>query len=135
MARVVFVKFKMNRSKTGIAGVAVSPKVRHACRRIAEDKAKPYAVAIAPKKTGAYAGAFTVQDVTVHGIPKQYPMTRGGARLANTDPAATVIEVGSARELPGGGLALTPAHFVLRKTLQQLHVTSAYRRGSHRDVT
>lgn len=132
MKRVTLLKFRLNRSKRGIAGVAVSAKIRRAVNDIAETKAKPYAVAASPRDTGAYAGSWAVHDVTVHGIPKGWPMTRAGARLSNSDPAAKVIEVGSARRTQSGEIVATPAHRVLQRTLQHLDATSSHRRRGDR---
>lgn len=132
MTRVTLVKFRLNRTKRGIAGVAVSPQIRRAVNDLAETKAKPYAVAVSPTDSGAYAGSWGVDDVTVHGIPKRFPMTRAGARLVNSDPAAKVIEVGSAWRTKTGAIVATPAHGVLRRILEHLNATSGPRRGGRR---
>lgn len=130
--RVTLLRFRLNRSKRGIAGVAVSPKVRAALHHIAETKAKPFAVAASPEDSGTYAGSWRVHDVTVRGIPREWPMTRAGVDLVNHDPGATAIEVGTARRTRDGGIVATPANWVLRKTLQHLQATSGVTRGGRR---
>lgn len=127
MIQVVFVRFKLNRTRRGIAGVAVSEKLQRACVHIAETKAKPHAVSIAPERSGTYQSSFSVQQVTVHGIPADWPMTRKGAQLTNSSAAAKFIEIGGQVQTPTGPKP-TPARHVLRRTLEYLDATSTHRR-------
>ncbi|MEU0078565.1 hypothetical protein ABZY58_11765 [Micromonospora tulbaghiae] len=105
----------------------MSDRVQDTCVHLAEHKAKPYAVSIAPRATGTYAGAFVVQRITVHGIPAEWPMTRRGAQLTNTDKAAKFIEIGGA-VTTAAGTQPTPAHHTLRRTLEYLDATSVFKR-------
>jgi hypothetical protein len=103
-----YVKADFKLDVAGIAGVAVSSRVRDACRNIAERKAKPYAISISPIDTGEYIRSFKVLDqhTTIHGL------RRVAARLYNTSPHAAIVEWGNAR---------APARHVLTETIDHLH--------------
>ncbi|MER7331666.1 MULTISPECIES: hypothetical protein [unclassified Micromonospora] len=132
--RVTLLKFKLNKSRTGIKGLAVDPRLQAACRDIAETRARPYAMAASPEESGSYAASFQVEDIKVHGIPKRWPMTHAGAALVNRDSGATAIEVGSARRTQSGEIVATPANWVLRRTLEHLDALSGRRRRQQRDI-
>lgn len=102
------VEFEMDRR--GMAEVARGKELRLAVKTIAV-RGKAYAESIAPEETGNYRKSFHVNigQILVNG------MRRVSAILANTDPAAIPIEVGTApRTKNGRG---TPAHRILRQTL------------------
>lgn len=127
VASVQLIKFRMNRSRAGIGGVALSKPVKNAVRAVAEGKAKPHAVSISPDVTGAYKGSWSVDEVVVRGITKKWPMDRVAANLVNNDPAATVIEVGYAKVTDGRVVSVS-GHRVAGKTLEHLDATSDFRR-------
>ncbi len=106
-ARIV-VDFEMDRR--GMAEVARGKELRAAVKTIAV-RGKAYAESIAPEATGNYRKSFHINmgQVLVNG------MRRVAAILANTDPAAVPIEVGTAPRTKNG--TGTPAHRTLRLTL------------------
>lgn len=95
----LLVHFRLDRS--GINALAKSDQIYDPCHRLATDKALPYAVGISPRSNRDgeegrvhYQDSFTVDRVLVSGIGTP-PMTRAGARLINTSPQATIVEVGT----------------------------------------
>ncbi len=106
------VEFEMDRR--GMAEVARGKELRVAVKTIAL-RGKAYAESISPARTGNYRRSFRVNlgRKLIHG------MRRVVAILANTDPAAVAIEVGTAIRPMGQGGG-TPAHRVLQRTLTHL---------------
>jgi len=121
---VRLVKFVLDRKlPRGIPAVAVSRKVGKIVRDVAVTKALPYAKSIAPRQTGAYAGSFGVRRTLVHDLTKLWPMTRVAAQVFNNDPAAIVIEKGSAR-VDGDRVVAVSGDRVLGRTLAHLHASA-----------
>ncbi len=104
------IEFEMDRK--GMREVARGKELRTAVKAIAT-KGRVYAESISPERTGAYKRSFRINigHVVVRG------MRRVAAILANTDPAAVPIEVGSAAH---NGRPGTQPHRVLRRTLAYL---------------
>lgn len=100
--------------RRSIARCAVGPELHRAVHRIVGEIAKPYAISIAPRRTGHYAKSFEVKTAYVAmGDPEL--MTRVAARLWNMDEAAAAIEWGADQR----GRARRGAH-VLGQTLTML---------------
>jgi hypothetical protein len=97
--------------RRSIARCAVGPELHHAVTDLVTNVAKPYAVGISPRKTGAYAHSF---ETNITYIAMGFPelMTRVVAELANTDDGAAGIEWGKGRQ---------PGHHVLGRTLAMLN--------------
>lgn len=102
--------------RRSIARCAVGPELHHAVHDVVENVAKPFAIGISPRDTGAYAKSFEISTTYVaYGFPDL--MTRVAARLYNTDEAAAAIEYGRKTSKGQKG-----AH-VLLKTLEMLTFT------------
>ncbi len=89
--RSLVLDFQMDRA--GIRRIALRGELRTACARIAA-RGLPYAVAISPRRTGAFSKSFEI----MFGHTWVAGMRRVAVRLANTDPGAAAIEFGSHHE-------------------------------------
>ncbi len=119
------VRFRLSRK--GMAACAVGPELKAAVHDVAVTKAMPFAIAISPRsraKHRHYADCFKVEDTFDDrlGNPDRIRV-RVAANLVNTSPKATAVEVGAEVQLHGQTYQ-TPAHWVLRHTLEFLHATS-----------
>lgn len=105
--------------RRSIARCAVGPELHEAVHDVVENIARPFAIGISPRRTGAYSRSFQLDTTYVAmGFPQL--MTRVAARLVNTDPGAAAIEYGK-RNRRGEQRG---AH-VLQKTLEMLTATQA----------
>jgi hypothetical protein len=97
-------------NREGFAELAVSPQVRAALLEVGLT-AKTYAEGLSEefRRTGEYAGAFEVTELTV--IHRRGP--RAAVRLENTAPHAAAVEWGTRSE--------QKPHRVLGRTLDALH--------------
>lgn len=109
-------------SKSGIAALAVGPRLMATVLEVATVRAMPYAKAISPRSGRSrrredgepvlhYQDAFIVEPGTVHDIGHP-PMVRAAARLINLSPHAKLVEVGT---------ATSPKYRVLARTLDHLN--------------
>ncbi len=105
------VEFEMDRR--GMSEIARGKELRASVKAIAL-RGRAYAQSISPARTGNYRRSFHINM----GQRLVAGMRRVAAVLANTDPAAVAIEVGTARRDDGTGG--TPAHRVMQKTLTYL---------------
>lgn len=103
----VVARFELNRA--GIRKIAMGETLRDTVMDFAENRAKPYAVAISPVDSGDYVSSFEVQPATtvIAGL------RRVVARLVNQSGHAAAVEYGN-RHNPNG-------HAVLGRTIDFLH--------------
>jgi hypothetical protein len=110
--RHVIVSFQMDRS--GIAQIAMGPKLLAAVLDLAETKAKPYAESISPRSDRDDHVHYADSFVVVPGTAWIAAMRRVAARLYNTAPHAAAVEWGNAGVNARG-------HRVLGRTLDHLN--------------
>ena len=108
----VTVHFKLDRK--GIAKIAMSPRLAAQVMKLAQETALPYAVSISPRSESPRPGKIHYQDsfVVVPGTATIAAMRRVAARLYNTAPHATALEVGTEKNR---------AFHVFRRTLDHLN--------------
>lgn len=105
--------------RRSIARCAVGRELHHAVRDLAEGIAKPYAIGIAPKRTGTYAKSFQVHlRLIALGHPEL--MTRVTADLVNEDPGSGPGGESGAAGIEWGSHG-APGHHVLQRTLAMLN--------------
>lgn len=117
--RTLIVHFRLDRR--GINALAKSDQIYDPCHQLATREALPYAESISPRSrredgTVHYQDSWNVDRVTVSGIGTP-PMTRTGARLINTSPQATIVEVGT---------STSPRYRVLGEVID--HLNGVFRR-------
>lgn len=78
-------------SAAGFKAMRNGPEIQAVCVAVAE-KAKGYAVSIAPRDSGEYASSFQVDRITVIFTSGPGKGPRVGARLVNKAPYAAAVE-------------------------------------------
>ena len=113
------IDFELNRS--GIREIANGPEIVRVLESIIANLGKPVAEGLSAEfiHSGDYERSFRVENTHTVAGPPEWPMRRASCRLVNISDHAVIVEVGTKN---------SPAHHIMRKTLEHLVAIGAVSR-------